>query len=319
MQLNLTSKTPEQHEFRTKVPKSTQESQQNRCASSLGQPQTSQRQFPVAGANKNKYCAPGKTQHICSIYSTCLQLPLRVVLGPLRGDFPSPLTLAERNCKPTNCWAPFIPQLTLQRGPTLNSHKTRGAFWAASLADFAKYLKRLAWRNPNSWPGYQLVPVSGLPSRKLCISWTASIWQFCKTKRYKSLKYLYTPCKWGEKENIRTYLICLSIWYIKEIFNIPLYRTSLRLRRAVFMASDAASAALVKIRAMDSRITTSQIFHDPRFWPPEPKPCKCSRASRDVELLNKPTQLAAGEHCTCHWWFLSWEHDASVGALVATD
>ena len=41
VQLNVPSKTPEQHEFPTKVPTSTQESQQNRCASFLGQPQTS--------------------------------------------------------------------------------------------------------------------------------------------------------------------------------------------------------------------------------------------------------------------------------------
>ena len=97
------------------------------------------RQFPVAKPNKNKYYAPGKHPLGCSAATWLsnffyISSPLRLVLGPLRGDFPSPLTL-ERNCKP-NCWALFIPQLTFQRGP----HKTRDAFWAASLADFAKYL-----------------------------------------------------------------------------------------------------------------------------------------------------------------------------------
>lgn len=105
MLLQYLVKSTQRDKFPTKVPTSTQESQQNRCASFLGQPQTS-----VSG------CRSKQKQVLCTwqapswlfscnmfvpIFSTYLQSPLRVVLGPLRGDFPSPLTLAERKCKPT--------------------------------------------------------------------------------------------------------------------------------------------------------------------------------------------------------------------------
>lgn len=95
------------------------------------------------------------------------------------------------------------PQLTFQRGPTL----TRQG------AHFERHPWQILRSTCNALPGSGTQTADldinlflckwGLPSRKLCISWTASIWQFRKTKRYKSLKYLYTPCEWREKENIK--------------------------------------------------------------------------------------------------------------------
>lgn len=170
------------------------------------------RQFPVAGANKNKYYAPGKHPLGCSaatwlsnffcISSIATETSARSFARWLSISF----NLGWKKLQ-TKLLSSFHSTIDLPTRPY--THKTRRAFWAASLADFAKYLKRLAWQ----WNTKQLTWISTCPCVSEACPAASSAFpeplqfgSFAKqnvTNIIKYLEYLYTPCKWREKENIK--------------------------------------------------------------------------------------------------------------------